>query len=62
MKQKTKIIFGLSIFAIVIFIIFYCKMKRFSDGVNEDAKKKKEFKEKKLNDTTKMIFKTPDKL
>ena len=57
MKQKTKIILGLSILIIIVASIFFIQMKKFADGVNEDAKKKKDFNEKKLSDSTKMIFK-----
>ena len=57
MKRKTKIILGLSILVVIVVSIFFIQMKKFADGVKEDAKKKKDFNEKKLSDSTRMIFK-----
>lgn len=57
MKRKTKIILGLSILVVIVVSIFFIQMKKFADGIKEDAKKKKDFNEKKLSDSTKMIFK-----
>ncbi len=57
MKRKTKIILGLSILIVIVVSIFFIQMKKFADGVKEDARKKKDFNEKKLSDSTSMIFK-----
>ena len=57
MKRKTKVILGLSILVVIVVSIFFIQMKKFADGVKEDAKKKKDFNEKKISDSTKMIFK-----
>lgn len=56
MKQREKIILGLTIL-IISASIFFIQMKKFADGVKEDAKKKNKFNEKKLNDSSNMIFK-----
>lgn len=56
MKRKTKIILGLSALVVIVVSIFFIQMKKFADGVKEDAKRKKDFNIK-INDSTKMIFK-----
>jgi glucose uptake protein GlcU len=57
MKRKTKIILGLSSLVVIVVSIFFIQMKKFADGVKEDAKKKKDFNENKISDSTKIIFK-----
>lgn len=57
MKNKKKIIVALFILAIIMGILFFSRMKKFADGVRKDAKEKKDFNEKEISDSTKMIFK-----
>jgi hypothetical protein len=57
MKRKTKIIPGLSILVVIIVSVFFVQMKKFADGVKEDAKKKKDFTEKRISDSTTIILK-----
>jgi hypothetical protein len=57
MKKKTKIMRGLFILIIVLTSIFLIRIKKFAGGVKEDAKRKKEYNEKKLSDSTTVIFK-----
>jgi hypothetical protein len=56
MKRKSKIIIGLSVLVVIVVSIFFIQMKKFADGVKEDAKRKKDFHEK-ISDSTKMFFK-----
>lgn len=57
MTRKTKIIIAVTLLLILSSIVLYIKMKGFANGVNEDAKKKKDFSDKKLNDSTTAKFK-----
>jgi hypothetical protein len=57
MKRSTKIILVLSVAILVALGLLFIEMKKFAEGVQEDAKRKKEFKEIKLNDSAKLIFK-----
>lgn len=57
MKRSTKIILGLSIAIMIALGLFFIQMRKFAKGVQEDARRKKELKEIKLNDSTKVIFK-----
>ena len=57
MKQRTKIVLGIFILILIVASIFFIQMKKFADGVKEDAKKKRDFNEEKLNDSARMIFK-----
>lgn len=57
MKPGTKIILGISIIILIAASIFFIQMKEFADGVKEVAKKKNDTNEKKLSDSTRMIFK-----
>lgn len=56
MKRKTKITIGLSALVVIVVSIFFIQMKKFADGVKEDAKRKKDFNIK-ISDSAKVIFK-----
>ncbi|MBS1622175.1 MAG: hypothetical protein JSS80_11125 [Bacteroidetes bacterium] len=58
MKQGKKTFIWIIILIIVVVgSIFFIQMKKFANGVKEDANKKKDFKEKKLSDSTTIIYK-----
>jgi hypothetical protein len=57
MKRITKIILVLSVAIPVALGFIFFQMRKFAEGVQEDAKRKKEFKEIKLHDSARLIFK-----